>query len=385
MGDINRATMGFGTGGKLKRCKDCYKQKCECGGASAARAPAPAARSRAESQSALDADIAMIETTPRSNKAPRAKNNKARYTDPGADNIPGNPNACNPDREPTDSGFAQNDRVVHGTRGVGTVLGFFGEFVCVQYDIGPVGQHKYTWPKARKVLDFSSKAGGPPDEAPPPAENVSCAAPSGSMKVITAANGVEICADCMARVALCKCSFSTEKALPAKKLKKPVEREVEREEEVVEITCTKKAPAPLPVARRCSDAKPIAGRCEECFRKVCICDKEEPSPSPIRAKPASKASAKAPESYNQNGSDILGIGGGNDDDEEMEREETDSGFAQWDRVKHTKRGLGRCIGFFGEFVMIQFDDEPQGRHKYTWDQANRKVSIVGWEPPNKQA
>jgi len=377
--------MVFGTSaaGKAKRCKVCYKQKCECGGASAARAPAPAARSRAESQSALDADIAMIETTPRSNKAPRAKNNKARYTDPGADNIPGNPNACNPDREPTDSGFAQNDRVVHGTRGVGTVLGFFGEFVCVQYDTGPVGQHKYTWPKARKVLDFSTKAGGPPAEAPPPAENVSCCAPSsGSMNVITAANGVEICADCMARVALCKCSFATKEAAP-KLLGDFGDKPELPNHSASEITCTKRGPAQLPTATLA--AKPVAGRCEECFRKVCICDKEEPSPSPIRAKPASKASTKAPESYNQNGSDILGIGGGDDDEEDMEREETDSGFAQWDRVKHTKRGLGRCIGFFGEFVMIQFDDEPQGRHKYTWDQAKRKVTIVGWEPPNKQA
>ena len=166
--------MVFGSGGKLKRCKVCYKQKCECGGSSnssqakPAAKPArsaPVARSRAESQSALDADIESIATTPKSSKKVQAvrsgaKNTKSRYSDPGADNIPGDPLACNPDREPTDSGYAQNDRIEHGTRGVGTVLGFFGEFVCVQYDREPNGQHKYTWTKARKVLDFSSQAGG---------------------------------------------------------------------------------------------------------------------------------------------------------------------------------------------------------------------------------
>jgi len=179
----------------------------------------------------------------------------------------------------------------------------------------------------------------------------------------------------MKRVALCKCVVVVEEeeneqlsALPPKKKRNKLEDRAAK--------ASKKPSAP---------AASAGGRCEECFRKVCICDAEEPSPSPIRAKPASKASAKAPETYNQGGNDILGIGGGGSDDEEMERDETDSGFAQWDRVKHTKRGLGRVIGFFGEFVMVQFDDEPQGRHKYTWDQAKRKVTIIGWEPPNKQA
>ena len=43
-----------------------------------------------------------------------------------------------PDREETDSGFAQNDRVHHAKRGVGTVTGFFGEFVCVVVSAIPI-------------------------------------------------------------------------------------------------------------------------------------------------------------------------------------------------------------------------------------------------------
>merc|ERR1711865_71128 len=306
----NAIEMVFGQGGKLKRCRVCMRQTCECG---TSAAPKQQARNRAESQSALDADIRLIETTPRS-----SKNNVA---DTGPDDIPGNPLACNPDREETDSGFAQNDRVEHAKRGVGTVIGFFGEFVKVQYDTGPVGQHKYTHSKARKALVFSSKKGAAPSEAPaPPAQNDSSApAVSGSQKIV---NGR--CSECMRRADLCSCVFDEEEA------------------------------------------------------------EEEPSPSPIRAKPTRQAPKAAPEPYKakkNEGNDILGIGGAGSDDEELERDETDSGFAQWDRVKHTKRGLGKVIGFFGEFVMVQYDDEPHGRHKYTWDQAKKKVSIIGWEPP----
>jgi len=36
-------------------------------------------------------------------------------------------------------------------------------------------------------------------------------------------------------------------------------------------------------------------------------------------------------------------------------------------------------GFYGEFVLVQFDDEPHGQHKYTWDQAHKKVSIIGYD------
>ena len=189
-------------------CGSCYKQKCECGGGSSNSSQAkparsaPAARSRAESQSALDADIELIATTPKSKKQQvrsGAKNSKARYNDPGADNIPGNPLACNPDREPTDSGFAQGDRIEHGTRGVGTVLGFFGEFVCVQYDREAGGQHKYTWVKARKCLDFSSVAGGVESEEESSEEE--------SARVVMADGR---CSECMRQVAgdfkrLCEC------------------------------------------------------------------------------------------------------------------------------------------------------------------------------------
>ena len=270
----------------------------------------PEPRSRAESQSALDADIEEIRTTPRSTKP-----KKAPVAASGPDSIPGNPLKCNPDREPTDSGFAQQDRVVHATRGAGTVLGFFGEFVMVQYDNEPHGRHKYTWSKAQRSAIYS--------------------------------------------VSLCLCDIH--------------------------------------VYTRClifSNGKDKAVAAKHRTRKAAEEDDddytEEPSPSPIRAKPPSKIQpavpVKAPESYSQNGTDILGIGGGDDnDDGPAEREETDSGFAQWDRVKHTKRGLGRVIGFFGEFVMVQFDDEPHGRHKYTWDQAKKKVSIIGWQPPEEQA
>ena len=71
---------------------------------------------------------------------------------------------------------------------------------------------------------------------------------------------------------------------------------------------------------------------------------EEPSPSPIRAKPTRQAPKDAPEPYKakkNEGNDILGIGGAGSDDEELERDETDSGFAQWDRVKHTKAGWAK--------------------------------------------
>lgn len=48
-------------------------------------------------------------------------------------------------------------------------------------------------------------------------------------------------------------------------------------------------------------------------------------------------------------------------------------------VVHTKRGQGVVRGFYGEFVLVQFDDEPHGQHKYTWDQAHKKVSIIGYD------
>jgi len=71
------------------------------------------------------------------------------------------PMKANPDREETDSGFAQNDCVFHAKRGEGTVRGFYGEFVLVQFESEPHGQHKYTHEKARKVLVFSDGSGKP--------------------------------------------------------------------------------------------------------------------------------------------------------------------------------------------------------------------------------
>jgi len=210
MGNLVTSVMVFGTGakGKAKRCKVCYKQKCECGGGSNSSQSRPArsqpvARSRAESQTALDADIELIATTPKSTKVRSgAKNTKARYQDPGVGNIPGDPLVCNPDREETDSGFAQGDRIQHGVRGLGTILGFFGEFVCVQYDKEPSGQHKYSHSKARKCLDFSSVAGGVISE------EESSESESEQRARVVMADGR--CSECMRQVAgdfkrLCEC------------------------------------------------------------------------------------------------------------------------------------------------------------------------------------
>ena len=170
----------------------------------------------------------------------------------------------------------------------------------MQYDSEPQGQHKYTWDKARRVLNFSAARGAA-------ASNQSQAAPPSR------------CPTCMKGRDLCKC-----------------EDEDEDED-------------------------------------------EEPSLSPVRA---SQSSPK--KSFENPSSESYLSGCVDGDDEPTEREETDSGFAQWDRVEHTKRGLGRVIGFFGEFVMVQYDDEPHGKHKYSWEQAKKKVSIIGWEPPSSQ-
>ena len=58
------------------------------------------------------------------------------------------------------------------------------------------------------------------------------------------------------------------------------------------------------------------------------------------------------------------------------REETDSGFAQGDRVKHDSRGPGVVSGFFGEFVVVHFDSEKDEEFQYDHDDARKKLSFI---------
>jgi len=170
---------------------------------------------------------------------------------PASKKSPASSPSANPDREETSSGFAQGDRVKHSSRGEGTIAGFYGEFVKVEFDAEPEEVFEYTHDDARAKLSF---VGG--------------AAP----------------------------------AVAAKS-------------------------SPVPKA-----ASPKAE-------------------SPKAAAPA-VASPEAEE-----------------EGEGEEREPTDSGFAQNDRVIHAKRGAGKINGFFGEFVLVQYDSEPQGQHKYTHHKA----------------
>ena len=90
----------------------------------------------------------------------------------------------NPDREETDSGFAQNDRVFHEKRGPGTITGFFGEFVMCQFDSEPHGQHKYSHDKARRCLCF-------PDAAPKDFVAPAAAAPTSKKSKLKRKDRVE--------------------------------------------------------------------------------------------------------------------------------------------------------------------------------------------------
>ena len=59
-----------------------------------------------------------------------------------------------------------------------------------------------------------------------------------------------------------------------------------------------------------------------------------------------------------------------------DREETDSGFAQGDRVKHDSRGPGVVSGFFGEFVVVHFDSEKDEEFQYDHADARKKLSFI---------
>ena len=52
-------------------------------------------------------------------------------------------------------GLAQNDRVLHPKRGLGTVTAFYGGLACVVFDNEPHGQHKYTGDKCQRALTFA--------------------------------------------------------------------------------------------------------------------------------------------------------------------------------------------------------------------------------------
>ena len=59
-----------------------------------------------------------------------------------------------------------------------------------------------------------------------------------------------------------------------------------------------------------------------------------------------------------------------------DREETDSGFAQGDRIKHDSRGPGTVTGFFGEFVVVHFDSEKDEEFQYDHDDARKKLAFI---------
>ena len=90
------------------------------------------------------------------------------------------------------------------------------------------------------------------------------------------------------------------------------------------------------------------------------------------AKPAAAASPAATQS-----SPAKGDGEGEDP---AEHEEASSGFAKGEKLTHAKRGAGKVIGFFGEFVCVQFEGEPHGQHKYSHQKVQRALTIVGFEP-----
>merc|ERR1711939_1232938 len=57
------------------------------------------------------------------------------------------------------------------------------------------------------------------------------------------------------------------------------------------------------------------------------------------------------------------------------REETSSGFAKGDNVVHSSRGKGKITGFYGEYVVCEFDTEPDDEFQYTHEEARSKLTF----------
>jgi len=219
-----------------------------------------------------------------------------------------------PDREETDSGFAQNDRVHHAKRGPGVVTGFFGEYVQVQFDSEPHGQHKYNHKKARSALCFPDAAG---EYTPPPA------AAAGKPK--------------------------------KSKLKK--KDRVEHATRGAGTIASVDASGEVTVKFDSGDA--MEYDMADALEKLKLTGTEEEA--------ATGAAAPAAPAGN-------GIRGTVPD--RPDREETDSGFAQGDRIKHDSRGDGTVTGFFGEFVVVHFDSEKDEEFQYNHDDARKKLSFI---------
>ena len=218
-------------------------------------------------------------------------------------------------REETDSGFAQGDRIHHDKRGPGEVTGFFGEYVMCQFDSEPHGQHKYTHDKARKALCFPDAVAK--DWKPDP--SAAAKKPSGKAKL---------------------------------KKKDRVEHPsrgagvIKHVDPAGEVTVA------------FDNGDEMEYDMADALEKLKLTGGDGGD-----AKPAAAAEPVGP-----------GIKGTKPD--RPDREETDSGFAQGDRIKHDSRGPGVVSGFFGEFVVVHFDAEKDEEFQYDHSDARQKLSFI---------
>lgn len=230
-----------------------------------------------------------------------------------------------------DTGLAQNDRVSHPKRGLGQVVGFYGEFVCVAFDNEPGGQHKYSYSKCVKTLTRVDGA----TPAPKPVAATGVAGFSAGDRVNHSAHGSGTVS-----------GFSLGKYV-----------HVDFDDIPDEEFQYDRSDAKKKLSKRSGEVS--MGALEQDIGRVRAISNAEKAPVPAAF------TAPAPE---------------NDDDDERE-EVGDTGLAQNDRVMHPKRGLGQVVGFYGEFVCVAFDNEPGGQHKYSYAKCVKTLTRVDGATP----
>jgi len=269
-----------------KRCKECMRQQCICGAPSRALAPPPP-------------------------PPPPAEDDDER-------------------EEVGDTGLAQNDRVSHPKRGLGQVVGFYGEFVCVNFDNEPGGQHKYSYAKCIKTLTRVDGAA----PAPPPVAATGVAGFSAGDRVTHSSHGNGTVS-----------GFSLGKWVHVDFDDIPDEEfQYDRNDAKKKLS-------------KSNGGEVSLGALDQDIGRVRAISNAEKPPAPVSLPPA------AP-----------------DDDDERE-EVGDTGLAQNDRVTHPKRGLGTVVGFWGEFVCVAFDNEPGGQHKYSYAKCIKTLTRVDGATP----